>query len=152
VVGTYVGGTGSLGYDCSGFTAPGGTTITQVDVLGRVDYQFGGVGPNTFQVSFTESTPGFAPSPLVVSITGSESSGGIIGGTTTLPGPLVSLANFTVTGVGSTTQGSVDAGSATVRVTYTYEQQQSGGGVPEPTTLALVGGVLVLAGLRKFRK
>jgi hypothetical protein len=150
--GTYVDGAGSLDYACTGFAAPGGFEITQVDILGRVDYQFGSnPGPNTFQISYTESIAGFAPSPLVVSITGGESSGGIVSATATLAGPLASVANFTVTGVGSTTQGSVDAGSGRVTVTYTYELQQQTG-IPEPSTLALVGGVLVLAGLRKFRR
>ena len=41
-----------------------------------------------------------------------------------------------------------DNASYTISGVYTYEVQ---GGVPEPSTLALVGGVLVLAGIRKFR-
>jgi hypothetical protein len=152
-IGTYINGVGSLDYSCSGFSAPAGFNITSVTILGRVDYQFGQPGSNTFQVSFTESIPGFSPSPLVVANAGGEASSGIANGTTTLAGPLASLAAFTVTGASSTTLGAVDAGSASVRVTYTYElQQQPPTGTPEPSTLALVGGVLVLAGLRKFRR
>ena len=38
-------------------------------------------------------------------------------------------------------------------VNFTYEVQDNvvQSGVPEPSTLALVGGVLVLAGSRKFK-
>ncbi len=151
-LGTYNGGTGSLTYDCSGFSAPSGFEITSISVLGRVDYQFGIPGTNTFQVSF-DLPAGFSPDPNVVANTGGESSSGIANGTSTYsPVPLASFAAFSVAATGSTTQGAVDAGSATIRVTYTYEAQQQNGDVPEPSTLALVGGVLVLAGIRKFRR
>ena len=53
-----------------------------------------------------------------------------------------------VTSPGSTV-GTVGSANGSVFVSYTYEAIPTG--IPEPSTLALVGGVLVLAGIRKFR-
>ena len=151
--GFYGGGAGTNVYSCNG-VAPGvGFQIIAGSLTLTVDYSGGGsAGTNTFQVSIP--VPGFSPNPLVGVSSGGTSSPPQIPVTSTLNAvPFAngtSLANFSVTGTGSTT-GSVAAGSGTLAYSYTVEAVQQGGQVPEPTTLALVGGVLVLAGLRKFR-
>ncbi len=152
-VGLYTAGAGTIDYSCSGFSAASGFEITAVTLTGEIDYTFASAPSNTFQVSWT--TPGgFSPSPLVVQQTGPESSGpSVTGSTSLLSGlPVTSFSSFTSTGTGSTPVGSVSAGTGILTVTYTYEAQQQNGDVPEPSTLALVGGVLVLAGIRKFRR
>jgi hypothetical protein len=76
-----------------------------------------------------------------------------VGITPSTPGTQT-VAAFTVNVTTATGQGLAlpSTGQYTVRATYTYELQDQGGDVPEPSTLALVGGVLVLAGIRKFRR
>ena len=151
---TFTNGTGTATYSCNGSGAiAAGSQIIAMSLTGSVDYAFGGNGTNTFQVSWAVPA-GFAPSPLVVAITGGASSGGVVSGTSNLGSGLPTtspFAAFTVVGMASTPQGTVDAGSSRLQVSYTIESIPNAGGVPEPTTLALVGGVLVLAGIRKFR-
>ena len=60
------------------------------------------------------------------------------------------LINVSVTTT-STGASTPDSAQFSVFATYTYETTVTQPGVPEPTTLALVGGVLLLAGIRKFR-
>ena len=156
VVGTYAGGSGTVSYSCNGTGAAvtAGFQIIAGSLTLQTDYQFGSAGLNTFQVSV--GVPGFTANPLVAftSATGS-SSGASTPVTSTLNGtPLgsgISVAAFVVTGTGSVTAGSVASGSGLLSYSYTVEAVQPAGQIPEPTTLALVGGVLVLAGLRKFR-
>ena len=152
--GFFSGGAGTNVYSCNGATVAAGFQIIAGSLTLTVDYLNGGtVGTNTFQVSIP--VPGFSPNPLVGVSSGGTSSPPQIPVTSTLNAvPFAngaSLANFTVTGTGSTTSGSVAAGSGVLSYSYTVEAVQQGGQVPEPTTLALVGGVLVLAGIRKFR-
>ena len=154
-VGTFAGGTGTVSYACGGSGAvAAGFEIIAGSLTLQTDYQFGSGGLNTFQVSIP--VPGYTANPLVAvtSATGS-SSGASTAVTSTLNGtPLgsgVSVAAFVVTGTGSMTSGSVATGSGLLSYSYTVEAVQNTGGVPEPSTLALVGGVLVLAGIRKFR-
>ena len=59
------------------------------------------------------------------------------------------IAAFNVNVVTTVTGAIPDSAQYTVFANYTYETIPTG--TPEPSTLALVGGVLVLAGLRKFR-
>lgn len=151
---TYASGAGSATFNCSGFAAPLNSEITNISILGRTDYQFGNnPGPNTFQISFALPV-GFSANPLISSISGGESSPGITGNTANLGSglPTLSYSAFSVVGTGSTTAGAVFSGSGTLSVTYTYEAIQQNGNIPEPSTLALVGGILALAGIRKFRK
>lgn len=72
-----------------------------------------------------------------------------------IAGPVASLASFVVNVTTSNTNGAnvlPDNASYTISGQYTTEAiPTQGGDVPEPSTLALVGGVLVLAGIRKFR-
>ena len=154
-VGTFAGGTGTVSYACGGSGAvAAGFQVIAGSLTLQTDYQFGSGGLNTFQVSIP--VPGYTANPLVAvtSATGS-SSGASTAVTSTLNGtPLgsgVSVAAFVVTGTGSMTSGSVATGSGLLSYSYTVEAVQNTGGVPEPSTLALVGGVLVLAGIRKFR-
>lgn len=150
VVGTYAGGTGTVTYSCQGNAPAAGFQITAAVLNGQADYQFGSSGANIFQVSFAVPA-GFSVNPIVASASGGVSSGAIVpflSNLTTVPLP--SFAAFTVVGTGSTPMGSVATGSGVLSVSYTVEAIPNGQ-VPEPTTLALVGGVLVLAGLRKFR-
>ena len=154
-VGTYAGGTGTVSYACGGSgTVAAGFQIIAGSLTLQTDYQFGSAGLNTFSVSIPVA--GYTATPLVAftSATGS-SSGASTPVTSTLNGtPLasgVSVAAFVVTGTGSVTSGSVATGSGLLSYSYTVEAVQQTGQIPEPTTLALVGGVLVLAGLRKFR-
>ncbi len=150
----YNAGAGTVTYSCNGSGAiASGFQIIAASLTGQVDYAFGGNGSNTFQVSFAVPA-NYLPSPMVVSITGGPSSGGIVSGTSSLTVGLPSsaaIAAFTVIGTGSVPSGTVDAGSGRLMVSYTIEAIPNNGGVPEPSTLALVGGVLVLAGMRKFR-
>ncbi len=155
IVGTYNGGTGTVSYSCNGSGAvAAGFQVIAGSLTLQTDYQFGSAGLNTCQVSIPVA--GYTANPLVAftSATGS-SSGSSTAVTSTLNGtPLgsgVSVAAFVVTGTGSVTSGSVASGAGLLSYSYTVEAVQNTGGVPEPSTLALVGGVLVLAGLRKFR-
>ena len=156
VVGTYAGGTGTVSYSCNGTGAAvtAGLQIIAGSLTLQTDYQFGGSGLNTFTVSIPVA--GYTATPLVAFTTATgSSSGASTAVTSTLNGtPLAAgfnLANFVVTGTGSTTSGSVATGAGVLSYSYTVEAVPNTGQVPEPTTLALVGGVLVLAGLRKFR-
>jgi len=63
---------------------------------------------------------------------------------------LASIAQFQVNVTTTTGNLIPNSASYSVRGTYTYEVI-SDNTIPEPSTLALVGGVLVLAGIRKFR-
>lgn len=148
-VGTFAGGSGTVTYSCEGFAANSGFEIISAVLTGQADYQFATATPATFEVSFAVPA-GFSVNPIVASASGNISSGNIVPFTSTLTTvPLASFAAFNVVGTGSTTLGSVATGSGVLSVSYTVEAVS--GGVPEPSTLALVGGVLILAGIRKFR-
>jgi hypothetical protein len=152
-IGSYADGSGALDYSCPGFDAPALFEITAVSIEGRVDYQFGAnPGPNTFEVSWALPA-GWVPTPLVVSNTGGESSTPPIpSSTSNLTGlPTLSIANFVVTGTGSTPQGTVASGAAALTVTYTYEIIPNDG-VPEPASLGLVGFALAVAGVWRIRR
>ena len=60
-------------------------------------------------------------------------------------------ASFATSYVGAST--AITGATFNAMVNFTYEVQDNvvQSGVPEPSTLALVGGVLVLAGIRKFK-
>ena len=58
-------------------------------------------------------------------------------------------ASFATSYVGAST--AITGATFNAMVNFTYEVQDQGPGVPEPSTLVMVGGVLVLAGIRKFK-
>ena len=154
-VGTYGGGTGTVTYNCAGTGSAvlAGFQIIAGSLTLQADYSFGVANQqNTFSVSIPVA--GNTPNPLVASATGFGNSSSQTLGVSTLNGvPLgsgVNVGPFTFTGTGSTT-GGVANGNAQLSYSYTVEAVPNPGGVPEPSTLALVGGVLVLAGIRKFR-
>lgn len=145
-------GGGTTSVTCAGFTAPSGSLITNLNLtffgsftetLNFVPHQLSFSG-SSFIGNFGAFQTG---SDTTQSNTGLQAAGSIALNTN-------SVSSFNVTVNTSTVGGQTlpDQGIYTVRAIYTYEVQQSGGDVPEPTTLALVGGVLILAGLRKFRK
>ena len=141
---------GNTSANCGGF-APAGFVITNLSLsfIGAFsDSSFDGLTKGvTYQI---------ISSPLGASAPMTTSTGQYIGSVTALnvlsaaQANLASIANFNV-GVNTTITAGLAtpaSGLYTVNANYTYEVQ---GGVPEPSTLALVGGVLVLAGIRKFR-
>ena len=139
---------GTTAVSCGGFAAPNGSAITNVafDFLGT--YQ-DSVENGNHQLTFSGSSAfgGFGPVNTTISPTVgfAVASGGSAQLLASTPSWL-----FTVT-TANTNGGNVLPYNAsyTISGTYTYEVQ--GGGVPEPSTIALVGGVLVLAGVRKFK-
>ena len=149
-VGLFLGGTGTVTYSCNGIAQAAGFQITSAVLTGTADYVQGSNNMNTFQVSF-DVPNGFSLNPIIATATGTTSSGVIVPFVSNLTTvPLPSFAAFSVIATGSTPMGTVVAGSGVLTIAYTVEAIPNGQ-VPEPTTLALVGGVLVLAGLRKFR-
>ena len=105
---------------------------------------------NSSQISFSGSSilGNFGPINTGTSTLSSDT-GFVTGINSTLnatPGFAAFNVNITTSSIGASVP---DSAQYSVFATYTYEVQ--GGGVPEPSTLALVGGVLVLAGIRKFR-
>ena len=140
---------GTTTVSCGAFTAPNGSAITNVafDFLGT--YQ-DSVENGNHQLTFSGNSAfgGFGPADTTISPT--------IGFAVASGGSAQLLAStpswlFTVT-TSNTNGGNVLPYNAsyTISGTYTYEVQRHDG-VPEPSTLALVGGVLVLAGIRKFK-
>ena len=142
---------GSTTTTCEAFTAPAGSVITNVQVnffatfqdsVDNGNHQLTYSGSGAFG-SFAAANTTIDPNVGFVSTFGNTAQNvASTGGTWT----------FT-TLVSNTVAGNVlpFASSYTVSGVYTYEVQDTGGAVPEPSTLALVGGVLVLAGIRKFR-
>ena len=118
----------------------------------------------SFIGSFSDSNPNNGMKQ--VTFTGSSIYGNFVqatnssqfNGTTGLVTPLnastplsTAIAAFNVNIATTTGVNIPDSAQYTVFANYTYETIPTTGDVPEPSTIALVGGVLVLAGLRKFR-
>ena len=140
---------GTTTVSCGGFMAPSGSAITNVSFNFLGTYQ-DSVDNGNHQLTFAGSSAfgGFGPVDTTISPT--------IGFAVASGGSAQLLAStpswlFTVT-TSNTNGGNVLPYNAsyTISGTYTYEVQDQSG-VPEPSTLALVGGVLVLAGIRKFK-
>ena len=141
---------GSTTTTCDAFAAPAGSVITNVlinffatfqDSVSNGNHQLTYSGSGAFG-SFAAANTGIDPNVSFVSTSGNTAQNVASTGGTWLFTTLVS--NTVGTNV------LPDNSSYTVSGTYTYEVQAPGG-IPEPSTLALVGGVLVLAGIRKFR-
>lgn len=139
---------GATSVTCDGFSAPAGSLITNISFNFLATFQ-DSVENGNHQLTFSGNSAygGFGP--------GTTNSHPSVGFMVASGGSAQAIANtggnwiFNVA-TSNTSNVSVlpDNASYTISGVYTYEVQ---GGVPEPSTLALVGGVLVLAGIRKFR-
>ncbi len=143
---------GSTTVSCAGFTAPSGSLITNVSFNFLGTFSDSDNSNGTHQLIFNGTTPWGSFGPLATTSGVDVGSTGTQTGLTPGAPGVNSIAAFLVTVTTSGADGLVlpESGQYTVRAVYTYEAEQQSG-VPEPSTLALVGGVLVLAGIRKFR-
>ena len=147
--GALVGG-GATSVTCTGLDAGAGSRITNVSY--DITYTFqDSLNNGLHQLTYN------ATSVFGNFSTGNQNttSNGAFGGGSSTFGGAMSIqstgGNYLVNVVSSNTVNTnvlPDNASYTISGVYTYEAQT---GTPEPSTLALVGGVLVLAGLRKFR-
>ncbi len=141
---------GSTSVTCDGFDAGAGNTITNIsyDFLGT--FQDAVSTNGNHQLTFTGSSIYGNFGPQDTNIAGAVGSAATSGGSAN---NTQSVANwvFNVT-TANTDSNNVLPNNASYTITgvYTFEANNQGG-VPEPSTLALVGGVLILAGIRKFR-
>ena len=140
---------GATSVTCDGFSAPAGSLITNISFNFLATFQ-DSVDNGNHQLTFSGNSAygGFGP--------GTTTSHPSVGFMVASGGGAQAIANtggnwiFNVA-TSNTLNVNVlpDNASYTISGVYTYEVQD--GQVPEPSTLALVGGVLVLAGIRKFR-
>ncbi len=144
---------GSNSFACSGFTVAPGFQLDSVILRYELDYTATNAGANTVTVEFNPSPNAtYNPDPTVLVQAGNGSSGGPqvafaadIASLFPISGPfnyvgasiVLTPSNFSF---GST--GLVGA-SANVFVTYTYSDIPSTEGVPEPSTVALIGAGLI---------
>lgn len=125
---------------CPAFTVPG-TTLTSVTLTYTSDYQFGGPGTNTVQVTFTPAGPAgvtFTPASAVTTVTGAVSSGAPGTGSANATAG-VSTANFAapfnVNVSSQVTQGTVATSAGAVMVTYNYDVIPPPPPPPPPTSV-----------------
>ncbi len=134
---------------CAAQNFGGGSTITNVS-LGFAGAFSDGNPNNLSTVSFSGSSTLGNFGPITTGTDGLSSNTGFVQNlnptVNATPGFAAFNVDITTTSIGASVP---DSAQYSVFATYTYEVQ--GDGVPEPSTLALVGGVLVLAGIRKFR-
>ena len=142
---------GALAANCAAQNFGGGTVITNFS-LGFSGAFSDGNPNNSSQVSDSYTSTVGNGGPINTGIDNLSSNTGFIQNlnaqTPGTPGFGAFTVNVTTTSIGVSVP---DSAQFSVFATYTYEVQQTGG-VPEPSTLALVGGVLALAGIRKFRR
>ena len=140
--------TSPLASTCAAQNFGGGTNITNVSLAFAGAFSDGNPN-NSSQITFSGSSILGNFGPITTATDNlSGNTGYVIGLNSTAnatPGFGAFNVNITTTSTGASVP---DSAQYSVFATYTYEVQ---GGVPEPSTLALVGGVLVLAGIRKFR-
>ncbi len=141
--------TSPLASTCAAQNFGGGSIITNIS-LGFAGAFSDGNPNNASQISFSGSSILGNFGPLTTGIDNLSSNTGFVQNlnptVNATPGFGAFNVNITTTSIGASVP---DSAQYSVFATYTYEVQTPG--VPEPSTLALVGGVLVLAGIRKFR-
>jgi len=169
---TFAGGTGApTAWTCPGFSAVGAVDVSAVTLNYAADYQFGNPSmTNTVSETFVTSTPGgitwSAGTSTTVTVTGTFSSGSCApapcnprvnvasGGNLGTAASLATFAGgFTGTAASSVTSGSVSSSTGSVQVTYTYDTSATS--VPEPLSMLLFGGgllVISLIGRNKFKR
>ena len=141
---------GSTNVTCTGFTPPAGQFIINVRLNGFATFQ-DSVDNGNHQLTYS-ATGAFGS--FAAANTGPDPNVSFVSAFGNTAQNLASIANWVVTvSVSNTVAGNAlpDNSSYTISGVYTYEVQNNDPGIPEPSTLVLVGGVLVLAGIRKFR-
>lgn len=138
---------------CPNFNVADGFQLTNVTLQYFVDYSFAGPGtpPNSISVNF-DVTPNatFTNDPITVSQSGNGSSPGAVSASgvsnLVLVGPATytgATVNLSIQSISLATIGTV-SGNASVFATYTYDAvPPPSTGVPEPTTVGLIGAGLV---------
>ncbi len=140
--------TANTSVTCAAQNFGGGTNITNVFLSFAGSFSDPLPTPDK-QLTFSGSSTLGAFGPFTTALSGlSGNTGFIMNLNSTNPntagfGPLE--VNVTTMSTGGAIPNS---GGYSVFATYTYEVPNP---IPEPSTLALVGGVLVLAGIRKYR-
>ena len=155
-VAQFNGGTGTATSYCPGFTVPQGDIVTGVSVWFTGDFQYGLTPSNTVQLVDTPNTgtwseSGWYSATVTCDITGA-------GNSTTNPctynvstppssvsevyngDPTQFINGFTVNDISSVVSGQVTTSSTAVEVEYDFVPLAS---VPEPATMAMVGGLLI---------
>ena len=143
--------TASTSTTCAAFAGFAGFNTTNISLSFAGAFSDGNPA-NTSQITFNGSSTLGNFGPLVTATDPLSGNTGFVQNLNPTVTPVAQgFGAFLVTVATTSTGNSIpDSAQYSVFATYTYETQQTGG-VPEPSTLALVGGVLVLAGLRKFR-
>ena len=133
--------------NCSGFSAPGGSSVIAISYQYGIDFSFDTFVAPTANITATINAPG-ANDVSVKFINTARPNTGTVNVAAVDFAAFIAGASLVTGHVGS---AGVINSQFSARVNFTYEVDQTGGQIPEPSTLALVGGVLVLAGIRKFR-
>ncbi len=146
--GGLVGG-GTTTVACDAFDAGAGSLVTEVTYTINLTWQ-DSVNNGTHQLTFnaTSALGGFDTGNFDTTL--DESIGGfgpVVWGGTLLQQSIDAYLVTVVTSNTTPTSALPNLGSYTITGVYTYEVQDN---VPEPTTLALVGCILVLGGIRKL--
>jgi hypothetical protein len=143
-------GSGGVGspqtVNCSGISVPSGFAITSIELFVTGDFDL--VLSGTPISAFTFSTAG--ASTINCSAAVSSQSCGVFSGNLAAPGltstalPLGDIAGFSVSVTNAVTGGTVHDTAGLVIAEFDYTPT---GGVPEPTTLVLLGAGLGLLGM-----
>ena len=136
---------------CGGFTAPVGYAITDIKWGYGVDFQYNPLDPGAYTILAAFDGPGANDATGLLVTSANRPLTNLVNVALADFGLFSSGASFATSYVGAST--AITGATFNAMVNFTYEVQDNvvQSGVPEPSTLALVGGVLVLAGIRKFK-